>query len=100
MTLNIPQDPPTNVSVTTKSMFCHGHLSFRTSIQSKTGGPELKRAVDKHKPKNVKDLERICIEEWSIITPKCVPLTLWNITGKDSMLLFLPEVVVLNEECQ
>ena len=30
---------------------------------------ELKRSVDKHKPKNVKDLERICQEEWSKIPP-------------------------------
>ena len=28
---------------------------------------ELKRSVDKHKPKIVKDLERICQEEWSKI---------------------------------
>jgi hypothetical protein len=30
---------------------------------------ELKREVDKCKPKNVNDLERICIEEWSKIPP-------------------------------
>ena len=30
---------------------------------------EWTRAVDKFKPKNVKDLERICIEEWSKIPP-------------------------------
>ena len=30
---------------------------------------ELKRSVDKHKPKNVKDLERICQEEWSKTPP-------------------------------
>ena len=31
-------DPHRNVSVTTKSTFCNGHLSHQTSIQSKTCG--------------------------------------------------------------
>ena len=30
---------------------------------------ELKRAVHKHKPKDMKDLERFCMEEWSKIPP-------------------------------
>ena len=30
---------------------------------------ELKRAVHKRKPKDMKDLERFCMEEWSKIPP-------------------------------
>ena len=48
---------------------------------------ELKRSVDKQKPNNVKDLERICQEEWSEIPPNV--LTLSKITGRNSMLLSL-----------
>ena len=44
----------------------------------------LKRSVNKHKPKNVKDLERICQEEWSKIPPN-VSLTLSKIIGRDSI---------------
>ena len=67
MTQSIPQDPHRNGSVTTKSTFCNGHLSLQ--IHSKNLWAELKRSVAKHKPKNVKDPERICQEEWSKIPP-------------------------------
>ena len=65
MTQSIPQDPYRNGSVTTKSTFCNGHLSH-----------QLKRSVDKNKPKNVKDLERICKEKWPKIPPNVLTLTL------------------------
>ena len=41
----------------------------RPQSNQKPVGCELKRSVDKHKPKNMKDLERICQEEWSKILP-------------------------------
>ena len=30
---------------------------------------KLKRVVHKHKPKDMKDVERFCMEEWSKIPP-------------------------------
>ena len=57
----------------------------------------LKRSVDKHKPKNVKDLEKGYAKR---IGPKSLHMCFLNLnlknTGRDSMLLFLPEVVALS----
>ena len=57
-----------NGSVNTKSMFCNGHQSpdFNPIEYMRS---ELKRAVHKHKPKDMKDLEKFCMEEWSKIPP-------------------------------
>ena len=57
---------------------------------------ELKRSVDKHKPKNVKDLERICQEEWYKIPPNMFFNLVKNYRKRLFMLLSLPEVVALS----
>ena len=62
---------------------------------------ELKRSVDKHKPKNVKDFERICQGSFKDMPRGMVqnPLQMCSLTkmskmsGRDSMRLSLPEVV-------
>ena len=95
MTQSIPQDPHRNGSVTTKSNILQWPSQSPDLNPIENLWAELKRSVDKHKPKNVKDLERICQEEWSKIPPN-VFLNLAKITGRDSMLLSLPEVVALN----
>uniref|UniRef100_A0A8K9V481 Tc1-like transposase DDE domain-containing protein n=1 Tax=Oncorhynchus mykiss TaxID=8022 RepID=A0A8K9V481_ONCMY len=71
---------PKHTSRSTQKWFCDNKINVPPwPSQSPDLNPiqnpwaELKRAVDKRKPKNVKDLERICIEEWSKIPPKCVP---------------------------
>ena len=50
---------------------------------------KLKRAVHQHKPKDMKDLERYCMEEWSKIPPNVFSNHI-NITGLGSVPLSLP----------
>ena len=70
MTQSIPEDPHRNGSVTTKSTFCNGHHQWSPDLNPIANlWAESKRSADKHKPMNVKDLERICQEEWSKIYP-------------------------------
>ena len=76
----IPQNPHRNGSV---NPCCNGHLRQQTSIQSKTSGLNWRGQL-------------ICINSraWGILlgSLQMCSLTLSSITGKDSMLLSLPEV--------
>ena len=100
MTQSIPQDPHRNGSVTTKSTFCNGHLSHQTSIQSKTCGLSWRGQLISTNSRMWRILKGYAKRNGPKSLQMC-SLTLLLITGRDSMLLTLPEVVaVLDEGCQ
>ena len=93
-----PRIPRRMVREATKSMFCNGHLSYQTSCQSKTCGLSWRGQLIPTNPR----MWRILKGYTKRNGPKSLQmysLAMSKMTGRDSMLLSLPEVVALSTRC-